>query len=167
MGPPVWIATLRRRDKLVGNAPRTKQAPAQAREESKIMPDAPRLHLTTSLQEGVLVLTITDRQVEGEEVPEAIRQEMLSAVEQTGVTKVVVNFANTRLISSAAFRPLLAVRRKLLESGGRLVLCGLSPVIGDVFYTTRMMDATGSASAPFELKDDVPSAVAYLNSFAV
>src|SRR4051795_1600043 len=101
------------------------------------MPEAQDQHLTTQLLDGVLVLTIVDRQVEGEEVPEALRQEMLSAVEKTGVRSVVVNFCNTRLISSAAFRPLLALRRKLLEEGGRLVLCGLSPIIGDVFYTTR------------------------------
>ena len=131
------------------------------------MPDALQHHLTTSLQEGVLVLTITDKQVEGEEVPEALREEMLAALEQTGVHYVVVNFANTQLISSAAFRPLLALRRKLLQDGGRLVLCGLSKIVGDVFFTTRMVDATGSSSAPFELKDDVPSAVAYLNSFLV
>jgi len=130
------------------------------------MPDAPQHHLTTSLQERVLVLTITDKQVEGEEVPEALREEMLAALAQAGVHNVVVNFANTQLISSAAFRPLLALRRKLLQDGGRLVLCGLTKVVGDVFFTTRMVDATGAASAPFELKADVPSAVAYLNSFA-
>ena len=113
------------------------------------------------------MLTITDKQVEGEEVPEALREEIMAALEQTGVRSVVVNFANTQLISSAAFRPLLALRRKLLQDGGRLVLCGLTKVVGDVFFTTRMVDATGSSSAPFELKDDVPSAVAYLNGFAV
>src|SRR5436305_14826581 len=105
-------------------------------EETTMLETQPQ-HLTIQLQEGVLVLTIMHRQVEGEEVPEALRQEMLTAVEHAQVRNVVVNFASTQLISSAAFRPLLALRRKLLEEGGRLVLCGLSPIVGDVFYTTR------------------------------
>jgi anti-anti-sigma factor len=120
------------------------------------------LHLTSRTQEGVLVLTITENSVEGEEVPEALRQEMLAAVAKTNARKVVVDFQQTQYISSAAFRPLLALRRKLQEVGGRMLVCGLNPVVGDVFYTTRMISTGASFTAPFEMEPDVAAAVARL-----
>ncbi len=124
--------------------------------------ESPSRYLISRTEQGVLVLSITATSVEGEEVPEALRQEMLAAVERARAGKVVVDFQRTQYISSAAFRPLLALRRKLQEAGGRLVVCGLNPVVGDVFYTTRMINAGASVSAPFDMESDVPAAVARL-----
>lgn len=119
-------------------------------------------HLTSSVDQGVLVLTITDRKVQGHETAEALRQEMLAALVQAGVCQVVVNFRNTQCISSVAFMPLLNLRRKLQEMTGRIVLCGLSKEVGDVFYTTRMISPTGAATSLFEMEPDVPAAIAHL-----
>jgi anti-anti-sigma factor len=121
-------------------------------------------HVQVRHEDGVLVLSITDARIEGEEIAEALRQEMLAAVEAAGARKLVVNFQHTRYISSAGFRPLLALRRRLNEMNGRLIVCGLSPVVGDVFYTTRMASPDGSAAAVFEMEPTVAAAVARLNT---
>lgn len=120
-------------------------------------------HVQARYEDGVLVLTITDARVEGEEVAEALRQEMLAAVEAAGADQLVVDFRHTRYISSAGFRPLIALRRRLQATDGRLVVCGLSPVVGHVFYTTRMVSPDGSSAAVFEMEPTASAAVARLN----
>ena len=65
------------------------------------MPESATRHVQVGHEDGVLVLTITDVRVEGEEVAEALRQEMLAAVDEAGARKLVVNFQHTRYISSA------------------------------------------------------------------
>lgn len=120
-------------------------------------------YVSGRVEQDVLVLTISVSKIQGEEVADAIRLEMLHELESTGLRSVVVDFQHAQYVSSTAFRPLLALRRRLHElGGGRVVLCGLSSVVGDVFYTTRMVDPTGSVTALFDMEADVPAAVARL-----
>ncbi len=128
------------------------------------MPPPQCAHLWSHVQEGVLVLTLTESQFQDEKTAEAILQEMQEMVTYYAARKVAIDFQNVKYISSVAFRPLLNLRRKLQELGGRLILCGLSHVVGDVFYTTRLVSATGEFAAPFEMRPDVASAIARLNS---
>lgn len=119
-------------------------------------------HLTSSTEPGVLVMTITEKRVEGEETAEALREEMLATVAAAGAREVVVDFRNAQYISSAAFRPLLSLRRQLQQAGGRVVLCGLSAAVGDVFHTTRMVSDRGEITPLFEMEPDLASAIARL-----
>ena len=121
-------------------------------------------HLNASLDQGVLVLALQETSIQDEKIAEAILQEFLQAVSLHGTQKVVIDFQKLKYISSVAFRPLLNLRRKMLDSGGRLIICNLSKVVGDVFYTTRLVDSGGGFSAPFELETDVPAAVARANT---
>jgi anti-anti-sigma factor len=130
------------------------------------MPTTRDFPVKISTDQGILVLTITEPRVQGEEVAEILRQEMLAALERSGARQVVVDFQHALYISSAAFRPLLSLRRKLQETNGRIVLCGLSKAIGDVFYTTQMISDTGSVAPLFEMQKDVPSAIAHLQATA-
>jgi anti-anti-sigma factor len=118
-------------------------------------------HLQSRIEQGVLVLTVTAPTIQDEGLAEALREELLAAV--AGAAQVVIDFQHTKYLSSVAFRPLLSLRQRLRETGGRLILCGLSAAIGDVFYTTRLVDESGSFSAPFQLEPDVAAAVARLN----
>jgi anti-anti-sigma factor len=126
------------------------------------MPEAPPHFLTSRIEQGVLVLTVTKSQIEGIEVSQPLQQELLEAVEAAQANLVVVDLHNVRYVSSVAFSPLLNLRRKLQAAGGRLVVCGLSAMVGDVFYTTRMVSADGSFVAPFEMQPDAAAAVAFL-----
>jgi anti-anti-sigma factor len=130
------------------------------------MAELDKSNLASRNEDGVLVVTFTTRDIQDEKVAEAILHDLLALLDQTGARKLVVDFQNIKYISSVAFRPLLGVRRKLHELGGRLVLCGLSKVIGDVFYTTKLVSTDGSFNAPFELETDVAAAVARLKTEA-
>jgi anti-anti-sigma factor len=128
------------------------------------MPDAAYRHLKSAIENDVLVLSIVDAQLQDEQVANALLQESLQIIQETGAKKVVFDFQKLKYMSSVAFRPFLSLRRTLNEAGGRLVLCGLSNAVGDIFYTTKLVSSSGSMAAPFEMAPDVKTAVARLNN---
>ena len=111
------------------------------------------------VEQGVLVLTIVQPRIQGEEIAQQLRDEMRLAVEQAGVPRVVIDFRNASYLSSVAFWPLLSLRRQLMDTGGRLIICGLSGDIEDIFTTTKMISTDGKADAPFEVAPDRDAAV--------
>jgi anti-anti-sigma factor len=120
--------------------------------------------LRISTQGDVLVLTITEPQVEGDTVAQALQRELLAAVNAADARKVVVDFQNVRYISSVAFAPLLSLRRHMQGVNGRFLVCGLTSMVGDIFYTTKMVNPNGTFTAPFEMQQDVSAAVAALSA---
>jgi anti-anti-sigma factor len=117
----------------------------------------PFLH--SSVEQGVLVLTIAQPRIQGEEIAYTLREEMRLAVEQTGIQRVVIDFRHTRYLSSVAFWPLLSLRKQLREAGGRLIICGLTDDVEDVFTTTKMISSGGAVDAPFEVAADAAAAI--------
>src|SRR5438067_10618958 len=117
------------------------------------MPDA-LPYLETQIDQGVLVLTITRRQIEGEDHAAGLKEELLAAVTRHGIFKVVLDLKNTRYVSSIAFWPLLRLRQFLNDQYGRLIICGLTGAVHEVFTTTRMVSASGLLDAPFEMAAD-------------
>ena len=124
------------------------------------MPQPAGPFLQSSLEQGVLVLTIVQPRIQGEEAAQALREELHAAVERAGAKRVVIDLQHARYLSSVAFWPLLSLRRQLLDAGGRLIICGLSGDIEDVFMTTKMISTGGAVDAPFEVAPDVPAAIA-------
>src|SRR4051812_10853824 len=82
--------------------------------------------LDAALEQGVLVLTVARRQIEGEEVAERLKDELLAAVAAHNARWVVLDLKNTRYVSSIAFWPLLRLRQHLNGVEGRLIICGLT-----------------------------------------
>jgi anti-anti-sigma factor len=109
-----------------------------------------------------IVLTITEPQLQGDPVAEALREDLLAAVDRCGARSVVLDFRRVTYVSSVAFRPLLSLHRKLKQGGGRLVLCGMSERVAEVFHVTRLISTSGSSAAPFESQPDLPAAIASL-----
>jgi|ERR1051326_572848 anti-anti-sigma factor len=122
--------------------------------------------LKTEVVGNVLVVTIPVSQIEGDAIAEELRAALLGALEATPCKHVVINLEHIQYVSSAAFRPFLSMRRSLMERGGKLVVCGLNPVVGDIFFTTRMVNAEGQQSTIFEMRKDVPEALAFLQTVA-
>ncbi|HZT80854.1 MAG TPA: STAS domain-containing protein [Gemmataceae bacterium] len=122
------------------------------------MPENPYRHSECSL----VVMRVTEAQLQGDALSDALREDLLGAVDRSGAAHVVIDFGAVTYLASVAFRPLLSLHRKLKERGGRLVLCGMSPVVAEVFYVTRLVSTKGSSAAPFEMQPDVPAAVASL-----
>jgi anti-anti-sigma factor len=110
----------------------------------------------------VIVLGITEPQLQGDPVADALREDLLAAVDRSGARSVVLDFGRVTYVSSVAFRPLLSLHRKLKQRGGRLVLCGMNERVTEVFHVTRLISTTGTSAAPFESQANVPAAVASL-----
>lgn len=123
---------------------------------------SPLLH--GSIDQGVLVLTIKQPRIQGEETAQQLRDEMQAALEKGGVNRVVVDLQHVRYLSSVAFWPLLNLRRQMLEIGGRMIICGLNGDIEDIFTTTKMISTGGAVDAPFEVAPDAAAAVARINA---
>ena len=121
-------------------------------------------HLKCNLVDAVLVLTIGETHLQGDKQAEAVRQSILDAVGHAEAKKVVLDFQTVKYLSSVGFRPLLSLRRKLQEVGGRLVLCNLSPEVSEVFRTTRMISTGRSSGSPFEAQPNLAAALASLNT---
>jgi anti-anti-sigma factor len=124
----------------------------------------PLLH--SALEHGVLVLTVNAPRIEGEAVADSLRTELLEAVERAGARWVVIDMSTARYVSSIAFWPLLSMRRHLQDQKGRLLICGLTGAVADVFHTTKMVSAAGTADAPFEVAADRAEAVTLLAELA-
>lgn len=129
-----------------------------------VMARPPEPAVQSSLENGVLVLTILWARVEGEDAAQVLGREIQEAVGGSGATAVVVDLQHTRFVSSAFFWPLLNLRRQFQPKGGRLLICGLSGAVEDVFCTTRMVSAGGAVDAPFQMAADRAAAVARLRA---
>jgi anti-anti-sigma factor len=117
---------------------------------------------SSAVQDGALVLTVEESQFHGDPLAEKVRQEFLSALADSGLNLVVIDLHKVEYISTAAFRPLLSLRRKLQDSSGRMVLCGLSDLVREVFQVLRLITTSRSYPATFEVQPDVPAALAFL-----
>ncbi len=116
-------------------------------------------YLEAVLEQGVLVLTVLRRQIEGEDIAAGLKDELLAAVEKHQAKLVVLDLRNTRYLSSIAFWPLLRLRQQLAQDEGRLIICGLTGAVHDVFTTTKMVSSAGALNAPFEMAPDREAAV--------
>jgi anti-anti-sigma factor len=110
----------------------------------------------------VLVLTIVDNRLWDEKPCAELRNELITAVAETGAKKIVLDMSNVDSVSSVAFRPLLSLRRVVEDARARMVLCGLSELVAEVFRATRLLISGHSSVAPFEARSDLPSAIAAL-----
>ena len=126
------------------------------------MPEPSFAHLACRTESGTLVLTFQDTQITGDELADAIREELLAALDHFGPTRLVLDFANVQYLSSAGFRPLLGLHRKITERGCRMMFANLHPDIAEVFTVTRLLSPNPAIRAPFQAAPDVPSAIARL-----
>ena len=110
----------------------------------------------------VVVFRLTVKELKGDDLADEIREYFLTLFQQTHATSAVIDFQDVKYLSSAGFRPLLSLQRTVRQHGGRLVLCGLAPLVEEVFSTTRLITSHGPGRSTFEVQPDVPAAVASL-----
>ncbi len=119
-------------------------------------------HDATYVQCPVLVVRVTESQVVGDTVADALRDQLLALYDQTGATHAVIDMEQVAYLSSAGIRPLLALNREVREREGRLILCGLNHDVEGVFVATRLIGTGHSGPATFESASDVSAAIAHL-----
>ena len=116
--------------------------------------------LQSRLENDVLVCVLGAEQMQGDELMDALRQELLAEVAKTNAKKVVLDFQRVRYLGSAGFRPLLSLYRKLKESGGRMIFVHLAPDLEEVFHITKLLRSAANTTAPFEAAPDLAGATA-------
>jgi anti-sigma B factor antagonist len=119
-------------------------------------------YLKCGTDQGVLVLTVTESSLLDDAVINVIRNDLLGAIADFAINKVVVDFQNVRFISSAAFRPLFSLHRRINELNGKFVICGLTGMVAEVFHLTGLTAPAPGAAAPFLTAPDVAAAVEML-----
>jgi anti-anti-sigma factor len=120
-------------------------------------------HIKATTEQGCLVLTLLHANLRGDPLAEEIRKEIMDALNCPEGGKVVIDFRFVESFTTALFRPLLSLLRKLHETKGRMVLCNLRSFVAEVFHATRMTTTSGSQHAPFTEATDLAAAVALLN----
>src|SRR4051794_7890486 len=96
-------------------------------------------HIAAREQDGVLIITVAVARLSSYELAEAFGRELLDAVSGKAAPKVVVDLSKLTYLSSVGYGPLITLRSRVRESGGRLILCGLSGVVKEVFEATRLL----------------------------
>jgi anti-anti-sigma factor len=119
--------------------------------------------LKSRSEQGILVLTVTEPHLRGDALVNALRDELLAAVNGASAPRVILDFRPVAVLCSEGFRPLLSLRRRIQEQGGRLVLCNLAPLVAQVFQATRLVTTPRSSAAVFEVQPDLAAALASLS----
>jgi len=121
-------------------------------------------YLTVSETDGTLVLTLSRERIESYETAEGMGSELVAAVRDKKSPRVVLDMSKLIYMSSVGYGPLISLRSYIREAGGRLVLCQLSPVVKEMFETTRLLINPQSPKSLFEFTDSREQALAMLRS---
>jgi len=121
-------------------------------------------HISVKESGQVLILTVELARISAYDGAEAMGKELIDAALQQPSPQVVVDLSKLQYMSSVGYGPFISLRARVQEGGGRLVLCGLSPVIKHLFEATRLLINPHSPGSLFEFTDTVPAAVALLSA---
>jgi anti-anti-sigma factor len=127
-----------------------------------IMPEPRFLHLSCRLDQGVLIAVINRAELRGEELTDAVRKELIAAVEHFGSTRVVLDLKPVEFLTSLGIRALMNFRRHLREKGGQVLLCNLEPAVAEILMVTRLAGVSQSSLIPFGIAPDAATAVTAL-----
>ena len=119
-------------------------------------------HISVREDRGVLILTIELARISSYEAAEAMGRELIDAVQGKPAPRVVVDLSKLAYMSSVGYGPLITVRSRVRAEDGRLILCGLSGVVKDVFEATRLLINPQSPKSLFEFTHTLDEAVALL-----
>jgi anti-anti-sigma factor len=120
--------------------------------------------VTVHQVEEVVVLTIRLERVANYDLAQGMERELLAAVEGAPAPKVVVDLRHLVYMSSVGYGPFISLRVLVRDAGGRLVLCGLSPVLKEMFDATRLLINPRSPKSLFEFADSLEGAIALARS---
>jgi anti-anti-sigma factor len=121
-------------------------------------------YIATNETDGILVLTLSLQRVDSYETAEAMGRELVAAVQDKPSPRVVLDMSKLEYMSSVGYGPLISLRSYIREAGGRLVLCQLSPVVKEMFETTRLLINPHSPKSLFEFTDSREKALEMLRA---
>ena len=119
-------------------------------------------HLKGRTENGVLVITLTIPQLLDDVVEEGLLQELLLVTTASEAGNVIVDLQQVKAASTAALKPLLGLHESIKQRSGRLLVCGLSPMVAEVFHLAELIRTEDKAPGPFEAAPDVDTALKLL-----
>ena len=101
-------------------------------------PDTPAKHLNVSDLQGVTVIAFNEpTMLDAFRVTE-VGKELVSLVEKRAPRRVIIDLGSIKMLSSQALGVLLAVREKLSQFNGKMVISGIDPRLYRVFKITNL-----------------------------
>jgi anti-sigma B factor antagonist len=82
---------------------------------------------------GITIATLTSSRI-GQDARDAL----FELVDKHAARKMILNFENLQVLSSAPIGTLINLRNKLHSAGGSLALCRVSPDIREILQLTRV-----------------------------
>lgn len=86
----------------------------------------------------VAVVNFKDKKILDEQNIQMIGDDLFRLVDEQQRRKIVLNFSNVEFLSSAALGKLITMNRKVQAVKGKLILCGISKEIREVFEITKL-----------------------------
>jgi len=99
-------------------------------------PIKPRINVEYA--ENVTITTFTSESILEEKDIQALRESIMSVIEQAERINLILDFCNVRFLSSAVLGLLIRISKKIYERDGQLRLCNINPKIHEVFKITRL-----------------------------
>src|SRR5438477_13146994 len=99
----------------------------------------PFRHISVREDRGVIILTLELARISSYDLAEAMGRELMDATEGRPAPNVIVDLSKLTYLSSVGYGPLITLRSRVRSAGGRLILCGLSGVVKEVFEATRLL----------------------------
>ena len=109
-----------------------------------------------SLDDGVAVVEVLAREIQGPEAAAALG-EQLGSLLRSGETRLLLDFGRTRVMSSTAFGTLLNFWKQVDAARGELRICSMEPAV-------RFGADILSLGQYIPIHDDRPSAMAAFGS---
>jgi anti-sigma B factor antagonist len=86
----------------------------------------------------IAVVQFVDKKILDEQNIQMIGDDLFRLVDELGRRKVLLNFSNVEFMSSAALGKLIRLHQRLHSIGGKLILCGISKGILEIFEITKL-----------------------------
>ena len=112
--------------------------------------------ISVDYTDKAVIIKFTDEKILEDKDIAAIRDAIMSVVEQTQRINLVLDFSNVKFLSSAVLGLLIRVSKKVYERDGQLRLCNINPKIYEIFKITRL-------TKTFDIYKDVESAFVNLS----
>ena len=111
-----------------------------------------RPRISVEYAKNATIVAFTDEKILEETDVQALRESIMSVVEQAERINLVLDFGNVQFLSSAVLGLLIRISKRIYEHGGQLRLCNINPKIYEIFKITRL-------TKTFHIYKDVESAV--------
>jgi anti-anti-sigma factor len=113
-------------------------------------------HVDVSKVGDATVVRLLDKEIRGEAASNDLEPELTRLVAEEGTTRFLLDLGKVELVTSSAIVQLIMLNSALANSGARLILCSLRPVVYDVFSMMKL-------DALFQIEDDEATALDAFN----